>query len=179
VCINVALSMDPHGACAGESGCGGACDGNGQCRFELSGILCDLCKACDGAGHCDQLPVVEDDQRCGTISCAGLSTECVSFHDLTARRCIALGLCASPNDPSTCMLSHAFVDGTACSTGICRNGQCIALAVDAGAGDAGVAARGGGCSYSGRQRPCSLWLIVVAILLAFRRHGATRRLRCE
>jgi hypothetical protein len=150
-CFSCALSSSvgtctqlPLGAACGggDSGCGGTCDSSGTCKFVIAGQRCDTCKGCDGNGKCDQ--AITDDNACGTISCSGLGSECVRFDDLTGARCVSLGLCAAPNDPTICASSHPAPDGTACSGGVCSGGQCAPA-------DLGTPMlRGhGGCSFGG------------------------------
>jgi hypothetical protein len=124
-CTPVTAGSDPRGSCRGETGCSGTCDGAGACAFPPSGTHCDTCKSCDAAGHCNQLPSDEDDATCGTITCAALSSECSIFADVTMRRCAAVGLCAAPNDPTTCVASTPVPDGQPCSGGSCRAGRCM------------------------------------------------------
>jgi hypothetical protein len=127
-CATVADGSDPKKACARDVGCGGACVG-GACAWN-AGASCDVCKACDGSGRCVALPADEDDDRCGVISCAALSSDCVIFADVTRRRCVALGVCASPNDPSVCTASSP-------------SGAC-------GADGGAPPAHSGGCSFATR-----------------------------
>jgi hypothetical protein len=168
-CGPAAANSDPHGSCAGDTGCGGSCDGNGNCKFIANATACDVCKACDGSGHCNQLPSSEDDNRCGSISCAMLSTECLSFADITTRRCVSAGLCAAANDPASCTQSHAATDGTPCATGVCSGGQCVA----GSAADLGVSHGGsGGCDFVPRTPTDPTPLVLVLLVLAFRRRAA-------
>jgi hypothetical protein len=154
-------AADPHGTCKGENGCGGSCSSDGHCMFAPVGTGCDVCKACDGAGHCDQLPPNEDDDQCGSISCTALSTECVAYADVTMRRCVSVGLCAAANDPSSCTQSHLDADGTPCSMGVCSGGQCVSTP-DLGS----VGGKAGGCSFAGQKPstggPWTLGLVVLA-----------------
>jgi MYXO-CTERM domain-containing protein len=170
ICENAADSSDPHGSCKGDASCGGTCNGSGACRYPSSGTHCDTCKACDGNGKCNQLPANEDDPACGPISCAGLATECATFADVSARRCVVAGLCAAPNDPTTCTTMTPVADGTVCSTGTCSNGQCVAAQQPGGA-----SGKGGGCALAspGPASPGALWLVALFLLVlrrARRRH---------
>jgi hypothetical protein len=162
-CSPAAAKSDPHGSCVGDTGCGGLCDGNFKCSFQMNGMVCDVCKVCDGSGHCNQLPSKEDDDRCGNVSCAGLSTECVSFDDVTMRRCVSVGLCVDANDPASCTQSHAVPDGTPCSTGACSGGQCVD-AMDLGA----TGGKSGGCSVAAAPSGTGSLLLLLCVALALR-----------
>src|SRR5262249_10142518 len=140
LCSDVPAGGDPHAFCAGDSGCGGKCDGHGQCTFTASGTRCDVCKVCDGSGQCNQLPSDEDGGRCGPVPCGAVGTECQQFGDGPDRRCVSLGLCAAANDPATCTRSMPAADGTPCATGVCVSGVCSAPL------DGGSSGGHGGCS---------------------------------
>jgi MYXO-CTERM domain-containing protein len=166
-CQAAAPGTDPRGACAGEAGCAHGCTAAGTCDFPGASTRCDVCKACDGTGRCNQ--PLADDSTCGAISCAGLSTECAQYADVTAMRCVALGVCATANDPAVCTTMTPVADGTACSTGMCANGRCVAP-VDAGTGGLGLA---NGCDYGGAAPASPLVLGLVLLgLLALRRRRA-------
>jgi len=175
------------GFCAGGVCCDSACTGTCQAcnrpgALGTCGIatgLCGLCTTCDSSGQCSQ--PAADDSACGTISCAGLSTECRVYADLMSTRCAAAGLCHRPNDPAVCTQSTDRADGTPCSAGMCLRGQCVARPpVDAGT-DAGTAGGGGssgeggcGCAVGARARtPAPWWL--VALLLLYRPRFSRRR----
>jgi hypothetical protein len=163
----VRVGMDPDHECGGDGSlCAGSCiisaGGNpptGACAYPGPTQLCDTCKACDQAGHCSQLPANGDDPRdrsaggCGVVTCQGLATECTTVDNLTMNRCSAVGQCVLDNDADRCSaasLVHNKQDGTRCSTGECKSGQCVAI-VDGGTGaDSGtVVTKDGGCSYGG------------------------------
>jgi hypothetical protein len=168
VCGPAPSQTDPRGSCAGEPGCGGSCDGAGQCQFPPAGTRCDTCKACNGGGKCNQLPADSDDLQCGAIACGGLSTECVRYPDLTSHRCVAPGLCAGPNDPATCTSTFA-ADGTPCAAGACLAGQCQPRTQTTAPG-------AGGCSAipaPGAQPP--IWAVPWVLALSWRRRARFRR----
>jgi hypothetical protein len=165
-CTPALANSDPRGSCAGERACGGTCDGAGACQFPQSGTRCDTCKSCDGAGRCDQLPADEDDQACGTISCAALSTECAAFNDLTTRRCAGLGLCAAPNESSSCTSQTLAPDGQTCSGGTCQAGVCTPAEV------APPPPAASGCELAATGSPLSsAALLVLLLLLGCRRRA--------
>jgi hypothetical protein len=160
-----ATGLDPHGDCKGEGLCAGTCAADRSCAFPDNTKACDTCKACNGNGKCNQMPASGDDTACAVIACSGLSTECVTFTDLTAMRCTAVGLCAAANDPTTCTKMTPVADGTACSVGQCMNGQCIS------SNDASTTPPGGhgtgGCSSAGTRpspMPVMTWLLLLAIV---------------
>jgi hypothetical protein len=155
-CTPATAGSDPHGSCAGDPTCAGTCNGSGGCTFPPSGNRCDTCKACNGAGRCNLLPQDEDDPACGAISCAGLGTECASLADVSTRRCVALGLCASPNDPTICVSSSNLPDGTACSTGVCTNGLC-------GPATAPGNGKSSGCAMAPESPPPTSLILVLAL----------------
>jgi hypothetical protein len=144
----VPVGSDPDGDCPGDGACHGACKQDQSCAWPDDKTACDTCKACDGAGHCDQLPAAGDDPACMIIACGGLSTECVTFTDLTAARCVGVGLCALPNDPSTCKAMVPMTDGTPCSRGKCSGGTCVSVADASSSG----ASTSGGCAVDGGRR---------------------------
>jgi MYXO-CTERM domain-containing protein len=119
------VGADPDGDCGGEGLCTGSCDAEGACAWPGPDTLCDTCKACDRAGGCSQFPPGHDDPACMTVACAALSTECRTYQDLDADRCVAVGLCARPNDPETCTAFADADDGTPCNTGVCFAGACV------------------------------------------------------
>ncbi len=166
-----ATGLDPHGDCAGEGVCAGQCADNASCRFPDASKACDTCKACNGAGKCNQAPLSGDDPACSVVSCAGLSTECAQFSDLGVLRCVSVGLCAAPNDATSCTQVRNMPDGARCSGGACKSGQCVASSPDAGEG----AERAGGCSHAARaaEGATSGWLVLVLIALG----RARRRIR--
>jgi hypothetical protein len=175
-CQAAAPGTDPRGACAGEPGCSRGCTAAGSCDFPDATTRCDVCTACDGTGRCNQ-PLADDD-ACGTIGCAALSTECTQYADVTTMRCVALGVCATANDPSICTSTTPVADGTACSTGVCAGGQCTA-APDGGA--LFPAGHGqGGCSMLPQPHaapPPIALLALIAIAASLRRRRRARVLR--
>jgi hypothetical protein len=179
----VPVGSDPRGDCAGDPGCGGACQADRSCAFPGAETACDVCKVCNGSGRCNQPPRSGDDTRCGAIGCGALSTECRTFADV-ARRCVDVGLCAQPNDPIACATAPSMdaPDGTPCQGGVCRAGMCATAPVDAGRGASG---RGGGCAVGrpprGGGAPLALlvglWLALTgaARLLAALQNGVKPR----
>jgi hypothetical protein len=131
------VGKDPDGDCGGEGLCTGTCDADGACVYPGPDTLCDTCKACDRAGSCSQFPPSHDDPACQTIACAALSTECRTYQDLEADRCVAVGLCARPNDPETCTATTDAEEGTACSAGVCYQGSCVPQLPDGGTNPGG------------------------------------------
>jgi hypothetical protein len=120
-----------------------------------------VCKVCNESGKCNTAPA--DDDQCGAIGCAGLSTDCRSYEDV-AHRCVAAGLCAAPNDPMLCTQYTDVPDGTECSGGTCYGGRCVG----------GV---GGGCSLGGSGgsfRPFLLFFFLT-ICRASRKSRSRRR----
>ena len=173
------VSLDPDLDCTGEGVCAGACQADQSCKFPGPDTPCDTCKACDRAGACDHIPASGDDEACGTVSCAGLSTECRSFTDLSANRCWALGLCARSNDPEACTDTVDQADGTPCTDGVCIAGECR-VGYDGGpiVGDGGVVGDGGpgpnsdggcGCRTGAPSSPLLLALLGLLALLRRRR----------
>ncbi|MBI5482183.1 MAG: hypothetical protein HY906_25230 [Deltaproteobacteria bacterium] len=135
------VGADPDGDCTGEGLCAGSCDADGACAFPGPDALCDTCKACDRAGGCSQFPPTHDDPACLTVICGALSTECRTYQDLEANRCVAVGLCARPNNPETCTAYTDAADGTPCSAGVCFEGSCVPELPDGGqppVGDGGT-----------------------------------------
>jgi MYXO-CTERM domain-containing protein len=126
------VGEDPDGDCAGEGLCTGTCAADGACAYPGPDTPCDTCKVCDRAGGCSQFPPTHDDPACQTVACAALSTECRTYQDLEADRCVAVGLCARPNDPETCTAHTDADDGTPCSAGVCFEGSCVAELPDGG-----------------------------------------------
>jgi hypothetical protein len=161
-CTAAAVGTDPRGKCAGEAGCAPGCNAQGACDFPDSSKRCDVCRACNGAGKCNQLPV-NDDPACMTIACGGLSTECKRFHDLTAMRCVGLGLCATPNDPATCT-DFDPLDGVPCAGGVCRAGECVSVP-DASTGGGGGAS---GCQLAGHGAPVTPFVLLLLLVLLTR-----------
>jgi hypothetical protein len=170
----VPVGSDPRGDCAGDPGCAGACRADGSCAFPGAETSCDVCKVCNGSGRCNQPPRSGDDARCGSISCAALSSECRTFADV-ARRCVDVGLCAQPNDPAVCVSSSDAPDGTPCTGGACLQGMCEPPSPDAG----GSASRGGGCSMvaQGRATGGNYGALLVMLLIAFSSRRRTRSSR--
>jgi MYXO-CTERM domain-containing protein len=133
---------DPDGECidsASDPGgkCGGLCDGHARCLYPAAGTSCGTCKACNGASLCNITP--DDDDACGTIDCDQLDTSCLDYHDITSRRCGALGACKAANAVATCsdVTNMCTVDG----------GDGAAGGDDATTGggtDAGLVKHGGG-----------------------------------
>jgi hypothetical protein len=165
----VALGADPHSNCKGQNQgvCVGACDANAKCVYPGPEKACDICKACNSQGGCNSLPSSGDDAKCGTVACGALSSECVTFADLTAMRCVSLGLCAASNDPSVCTSMQSMPDGTPCSLGACMNGQCVAASVDGGAPPSGGH---GGCAMAARApAPYGVFLLLIIFAIARRR----------
>jgi hypothetical protein len=169
----VAVGSDPHHDCAGDvAACAGTCQADATCKFPGAETACDVCKVCNQSGRCNALPLDGDDPACGTVACAGLSTECRVYDDLTTRRCAAAGLCASPNDPAGCLHATDLPDGTPCSGGVCRAGVC-GSARDAGAHPGGSSTAG--CDL-GAARPTAAmgWLVLLALGAACLRARETR-----
>jgi hypothetical protein len=160
----VPVGQDPHGDCAGDPSCGGTCQADGSCLFPGAETACDVCKVCNQSGRCNQPPRSGDDARCGAIGCDALSTECRTFSDV-ARRCVDVGLCAQPNDPTACTASTNAPDGTPCSGGACQQGECQPAPPDAGK----PTGKGGGCAVGGRGGDGGAWMTLLACLLAARR----------
>jgi hypothetical protein len=153
----------------GDPVCGGTCSSNGTCVLAPPTQRCDVCKRCDGAGRCAQ--PLDDDDACGVVACAGLSTECLQFADLTTMRCASVGLCAAPNDPATCRNMTPAADGTPCSTGVCMGGQCVAQ-TPGGGGGAGT----GGCSFAPTATAPTPWfLLLAAIFFGLRARSSRSR----
>jgi hypothetical protein len=164
----IAMGADPHGHCKGQNQgvCVGACDANAKCVYPGGEKECDTCKACNGSGGCSMQPA--DDPKCGTVACGALSTECTAFADLTAMRCVSLGLCAASNDPSVCTSMQSMPDGTPCSLGACMNGQCVAASVDGGAPPTGGGH--GGCAMAAHApAPYGVVLLLIIFAIARRR----------
>ena len=83
--------------------CGGMCDGHAHCQYpRRRERRCGTCKACDGVGLCNKMPM--DDDACGTIDCDGLNTSCMEYQDLTTNRCASLGACKAPNTVQSCTI---------------------------------------------------------------------------
>jgi hypothetical protein len=104
-CMPVPAGTDPNNDCIDSASdptgkCGGMCDGHAKCIFPAAGSTCGTCKACNGAGLCNIKP--DDDDTCGTIDCDQLDTSCADYHDLTAKRCGALGSCKVANNAASC-----------------------------------------------------------------------------
>jgi hypothetical protein len=161
-CQAAAPGTDPRGACKADPGCSRGCTAAGTCDLPGPDTRCDVCKACNGSGRCNQ--PLADDGACGTISCAGLSTECVQYADLTAMRCVGVGVCATENDPTSCTSASPLPDGTSCSSGVCQGGQC-APAPSAGTGGSGAS----GCAYGGAPTTTPFGLLLLALLAIARR----------
>jgi hypothetical protein len=166
-CQPAAPGSDPRGGCAGDTGCTLGCTAAGTCAFVGVGMRCDVCKACNGYGRCDQ-PLADDD-ACGVISCAALASECTRFADLVSMRCKGTGLCAAPNDPDTCTTMIATADGTRCSGGTCSAGQCVA----GGNGVTPPSGGKGGCEFAAGARPAAWWALLVVIALVWRRRAGS------
>jgi hypothetical protein len=161
----VGENADPHGDCSGEGLCAGKCAKDATCTWPATEQRCDTCKACDGNGHCDQPLPSGDDAACMTVSCGALSTECMTFRDLTAMRCAGVGLCAAPNDPVTCTQIVPKDDGVACQAGACKAGLCVTGLKP------GLTDKSSACAIGGRPAPAALWLVLAALagLVARRR----------
>jgi hypothetical protein len=172
----VPVGQDPRGDCAGDPSCGGTCQADGSCLFPGAETACDVCKVCNQSGRCNQPPRSSDDARCGPIGCAALSTECRTFLDV-ARRCVDVGLCAQPNDPTACAASPSMdaPDGTPCSGGACQLGECKPAPPDAGK----PTGASGGCDVGGRGDDGGAWMALLACVLASlkRRALSVNRLR--
>jgi hypothetical protein len=123
VCRYIA-GADPDHECPGSGACAGVCDGHGACGYPGALTSCGTCARCDGGGACAEKPV--DDTSCGPIACDGLSTACRQYLSVSQNRCSALGVCASPDDPSRCTRYVDAPDGTSCATGVCVAGACVA-----------------------------------------------------
>jgi hypothetical protein len=126
-CVPVPAGTDPNNDCidsASDPGmkCGGMCDGHARCLFPAAGTSCGTCKACNGGGLCNIKP--EDDDVCGAIDCDTLDTSCMDFHDLTTKRCGALGTCKAANNAATCtdVTTTCGPDGGAGGTGVAGAG---------------------------------------------------------
>jgi hypothetical protein len=157
----IPVGADPRGDCAGDPGCAGACQGDGTCQYPGAETACDVCKVCNQSGRCNQPPRSGDDARCGQVTCAALSTECRTFADV-ARRCVDVGLCAQPNDPTLCTALTEAPDGTACGDGgACQQGACSPTlpATPKGKSSGGCAL--GGASPNGSGAPLVLSLLAV------------------
>jgi hypothetical protein len=164
------VGADPHGDCAGDRNCSGSCDATGACLFPGAEQACDTCKVCNQSGRCNQPPRDGDDAACGaSIACAALSSECRSFTDLTSHRCAEVGLCAAPNDPSTCTQFTDALDGTPCSLGVCQRGACVAAPAKK------VASPSGGCSFGGPPECRAGWLGLLLAAFMLRRTKRHRR----
>jgi MYXO-CTERM domain-containing protein len=169
------VGEDPDGDCGGEGLCTGACDADGACAFPGPDTLCDTCKACDRAGGCSQFPPSHDDPACLTVACGALSTECRTYLDLEASRCVAVGLCARANDPTTCTEYTNADDGTACSAGVCFEGTCVAELPDGGTpgGDGGTTPEppkdGCGCRTASADGGAAFGLLALLTLVRRRR----------
>jgi hypothetical protein len=169
VCSPSPMGSAPHGSCQGDGACAGTCDGTGTCTWPGAGPKCDVCKTCDGAGHCSALPQPADDPACMAVSCGALSTECRRFLDPTLR-CVQIGLCAASNDPVTCTQTADAPDGTPCAGGACRAGECVNA--DGGATPPGT--NSGGCAVGG-DGPVGAYLLVLALLAAIAWRSRRRR----
>jgi hypothetical protein len=156
-CTPAAVGTNPRGRCAGAAPCATGCQADGTCGIAAAGVHCDVCRSCDGAGQCNRPSPTGDDDACGRIACGALSTECVDYDDVTSNRCVAVGLCAPPHDATTCTRQTRKADGTPCSAGACKNGQCVPL-------DGGDTP--GGCSLAPHATGGGSWLVVVFALLA-------------
>jgi hypothetical protein len=166
---NPAVGADPHHDCPGDGVCLGTCKLDQSCAFPADETKCDVCKACDGNGHCTQLPKSGDDGDCSTIPCYALSSDCRTYSDLTARRCVSVGLCSSPNDPVTCTHFVDQPDGTACTGGACLAGQCVAGS-DAGGKNAGGSS---GCAMAPPVDGWpGAWALACVLVLLLRRRRA-------
>jgi MYXO-CTERM domain-containing protein len=137
-CMPVPAGTDPNNDCIDSASdptgkCGGMCDGHAKCIFPAAGSTCGTCKACNGAGLCNIKP--DDDDACGTIDCDTLDTSCADYHDLTAKRCGALGACKAANNAATCtdVVNMCGADG----------------GTDAGGGGSGGGAGGGAGGTTG------------------------------
>lgn len=175
----VPADADPDGDCKGEGLCGGTCAKDGACTHPGPERWCDICKACDGKGLCSALPPGRDDDKCGAgkqgIACQALSTECRTYTDLTSMRCVRPGICARPNDPTSCTQFTDAPAGTSCPlgpnrAGVCQAGQCTAAASDAAAGPDTAAAPpkgsdGCSCSLGDTRSPSALALFLFVALL--------------
>jgi hypothetical protein len=171
-CIQ-STSGDPRGQCGAGPACGGECGFDHLCHFPGPEKRCDVCKVCNGARQCNQVPPNGDDPACSVIACGALSTDCRQADELTDHRCVSLGLCATPNDPNTCTRFHNLLDGNRCSGGFCQSGDCVAAAD----GGPSVGARGCGCSGSSAaatQTPALLLLASVRCLFRRRSRAALR-----
>ena len=138
---------DPDGDCGGTGDCRGVCAADGSCSHPGWDRRCARCTACDGAGGCNQLPLDSDDPDCGTLSCDALSTDCRTYAPVSRTRCVAVGFCASPGDAWRCTEHTDWPDGTPCSWGECRGGECVTADHPASAGAAGA------CDCAAGARP--------------------------
>jgi hypothetical protein len=170
------LGILPRGAsCASSGGCADAICSNGAC----CDTPCDgICQAC-GPDGCVLAP--QRDARCGsgTVSCAGLSTQCRIYADATLDQCAAFGQCVDPLDPGLCSTFTAVPDGSACArdgcTGrsACQGGDCVCA--DESLPTAPLRKpRAAGCQLApGARGGGGWWLVGLAIGLALLRR--TRR----
>jgi MYXO-CTERM domain-containing protein len=104
-CIPIPAGTDPEKECTDNASdptgkCGGLCNGQARCTYPSVGTSCGTCKSCNGAGLCNTAP--EDDEACGTVDCDSLDTSCLDYHDITTKRCAALGTCKAPNTAASC-----------------------------------------------------------------------------
>src|SRR5262249_22955785 len=51
-----AVGENPRASCPGDGTCVGTCAANATCSYPGADHACDVCKACNGAGKCNQLP---------------------------------------------------------------------------------------------------------------------------
>jgi len=167
----IPVGGDPDGDCGGQGPCHPLCTSSGSCGFPGREHLCATCTACDGAGSCDQLPSAADDPACMTIDCQARSTECRHYRDATAMRCIVIGTCAPPGDPSVCTQFDDLRDGSPCTGGVCRAGACEPASSGHGAGGQ---SGGCGCVVSARPSSWGSWVWLGLVLWAW---GARKRRR--
>jgi hypothetical protein len=164
VCVPTPANTDPAHDCIDSQSdptgvCGGKCNGQWACEFPAAGTVCGQCKACDGSGKCNVTP--EDDDSCGDIDCDQLDDNvCKDYHDLTSKRCAALGACKMPNTVESCTDVTLTCDAGGGSDG-------------GGGGDAAPPkGSGGGCcavAGDGRRQGGPLTLLLLAAPLIARR----------
>src|SRR5581483_9744816 len=107
-------------------------------------------------------PKSGDDAACMIVACGALSNECRMYADLTAARCVSIGVCAAANDPGTCTQVTNAPDGTSCmgGTGMCQGGVCqsaVDMSMQSGGGHSG-------CELGGTAPAGALWLLALLAL---------------
>jgi hypothetical protein len=163
-------ASDPMGKC------GGMCDGHAHCQYPGAGTSCGTCKACDGVGLCNKMPM--DDVACDVIDCDGLNTSCMEYQDLTTNRCASLGACKAANTVQSCTIftNTCTPDGGAggsaggASGGRGGSGGGAGTTGNDGGGGSGGGGGGGCCAIGATPAPNALvGLLVLASVMIVRR----------